>query len=274
MRVKIGDLYLNVVVEGSGPPLLLVHGFPFDHTMWHEQLSALVGHFQMIAPDLRGFGDSDAPASFYSMDLYADDLAHLLDVLGQEKVVLAGLSMGGYIALAFQRRYPERLAGLVLADTQATADTETARAGRYAAIRTVQAEGVEAVVSGLLPKLFAPANFAAKRILREWVRAMMMRQSPAGVMGALKAMAERPDSTPGLAVVSCPTLVIVGEEDLLTPPAKAAALVAAIPGARLAVIPEAGHLTPLEAPEAFNRLLLENLDTGYAAREDIALGDV
>jgi len=265
MRVRIGDLYLNVVVEGRGTPLLLVHGFPFDHTMWNEQLAALPEHFQMIAPDLRGFGESDVPPApdRYSMDIYADDLARLLDILGEEKVVLAGLSMGGYIALAFQRRYPERLSGLVLADTQATADNETGRAGRHAAMETVRAQGVEAIVDGLLLKLFAPANFTGKRDLRERVRAMMVRQPADGVRGALAAMAARPDSMPGLAAVSCPTWVIVGEDDLLTPPAKAAALAAAIPDAQLHVIPEAGHLSPLEAPQAFNAILLDHLEATY-----------
>ncbi len=256
MRVKVGDVYLNFVVEGEeGIPLLLVHGFPFDHTMWRAQLSGLADHFRMIAPDLRGFGESDAPEGGYSMDRFADDLAGLLDVLGVEKVVLVGLSMGGYIAFAFQRRHPERLSGLVLVDTQATADTLEGREGRFAAIEKVRRQGVESIVDGLLPKLFAPMTLLQKPIAVRSLREMMARQPANGVIGALEAMAGRPDSTPGLEGITCKSLVVVGQEDALTPPAKAEAMASAIKAARLQIVPGAGHLVPIEAPEAFNNLL-------------------
>jgi len=248
--------------EGAGPvPVLLVHGFPFDHGQWEPQLEALRGTATMLAPDLRGLGASDGarePGSARLSD-YTDDLVRWLDQLGWERAVVAGLSMGGYIAFEFVRRHPGRLIGLVLADTSPAADTEAVRADRRATSERVAAEGMGAVVENLLAKVLGPTTQRSRPEVRARLLRMMSAAPLPGVRAALEAMAGRPDSTPTLGSIAVPTLVIVGEEDSLTPPARAEAITAGIAGARLSIIPQAGHVPPLENPEAFNQAMEEFL---------------
>ena len=231
--------------------LLLVHGFPLDRRLWAAQAGALATMTRVIMPDLRGHGKSEIVPGPFTMDQHADDLAALLDHLKIRRAVVAGLSMGGYVAFAFWRRYPERVRGLILADTRAEPDSAATKIGRDAASARVQQTGVAAYADEMLPRLLAPASLANKKIV-EAVRKMMAEQPVEGIVGALGGLRDRVDSLATLPTITVPTLVIAGDADVITPPADARALAAAIPGARLAVILRAGHLSPLENPRAFN----------------------
>ncbi len=259
VRYDVGGLSLAVDIRGDGPALLLVHGFPLDRTLWAHQVATL-GGWRRIAPDLRGMGLSDTPADGYSIAAYADDLVRLLDRLRAKQAVVAGLSMGGYIAFDLVRRYRDRVAGLILVDTRADADGAEGRAGRDAAIQLARAEGSRAVAERMLPRVLGRTTQQTQPVLVEQVREMMARAPVAGVIGALGAMRDRADSTPLLPAIDCPTLVVVGQEDELTPPSAARALADAIPSAALTTIPSAGHLSPLEAPTAVSRVLAEFLE--------------
>jgi len=210
----------------------------------------------VIAPDLRGLGASARGSGATSLDQHADDMAALLDHLAIENATVAGLSMGGYISFALWRRHRERVAALILADTRAGADSEEGRQGREKNARLAEEQGPSAIADQMLPKLLSPNAPAA---LRDQVRAIIESNDRAGIAAALRAMAARPDSTPLLATIDVPTLVIVGAEDALTPPSEAEAMFNAIPGCRLAEIPGAGHLSNVEAPEAFNAEVTEFL---------------
>jgi 3-oxoadipate enol-lactonase len=258
-RIAVNGVNLAVEVRGQGPAVLFIHGYPLDHTIWEAQLAELEG-WTRIAPDLRGMGQSDAPDLGYSMATYADDLLAMLTTLGLERAVLCGLSMGGYVAFEILRRAPERVLGLVLMDTQAEPDTADGRKGRDAAMAQAREGGAEAVAEAMLPRMLSRAAPAQNPALVRRVRELMSRTPVAGMLGALAALKERPDSFPLLqSLTGIPTLVVVGDEDQLTPPERAQAMVEAIEGARLAEVPGAGHLTPMEQPETTNRVLGEFL---------------
>jgi len=241
----------------GGVPVLFVHGYPLDRTMWRAQLEGITGH-RLLAPDLRGFGASPLAGGGTTLAQHADDLAALLDVLTIERVVLAGLSMGGYVAFEFLRRHRDRVRGLVLLDTKAEADDEAARAGRDAAIVKVAEEGAGAIAAGMGTKLFAAGT---PPVVREALARQMAASSVPGIMAALVAMRDRPDSAALLPTLTgLPTLVIVGAEDQLTPPAAAERMVAAIPGAQLVVVEGAGHVPPVERPATVNEALQAFLD--------------
>ena len=242
----------------GGVPVLFVHGYPLDRTMWRAQLEGITGHW-LLAPDLRGFGASPLAGGGTTLAQHADDLAALLDALGIDRVVLAGLSMGGYVAFEFLRRHRDRVRGLVLLDTKAEADDETARAGRDAAIVKVAEEGASAIAAAMAKKLFAAGTPPA---VREALEEQMAGMSVAGIMAALVAMRDRADSTALLPTLTdLPTLVIVGAEDQLTPPAAAERMVAAIPGAQLVVVEGAGHVPPVERPATVNEAFQAFLDS-------------
>jgi 3-oxoadipate enol-lactonase len=244
-RLTVNGVSLAVDARGDGPALLFIHGYPFDHTIWEPQLETLEG-WRRIAPDLRGMGQSDAPDLGYSMATYAADLAALLDTLGVERAVLCGLSMGGYVVFEFLRRWRERVAGLVLISTRASADTADGRRARDAAAGQARDAGAKEIANEMLPKLLAAG---APGPLVERVRAMMAATPVAGIVGALGAMRDRPDSTPLLATLAgIPTLVIAGADDHLISVSQTSAIADAIPGARLVVVPGAAHLPTLEAP--------------------------
>lgn len=257
MNATVNGIRLAYRERGRGQPtaLLLIHGFPLDHRMWDAQLNGLARQARVIAPDLRGFGRSTAMlAGPLAMDQHADDLAGLLDHLGIGRAVVAGLSMGGYVAFAFWRRHRERVRALVLADTRAEGDSPQAQANRDASAAKVRAAGVGAIAGDMLPRLLDPASLANPR-LAERMRTMMADQPAETVIAALAGLRDRPDSRPTLPTINAPTLVLVGEHDALTPPADATAMAAAIPGARLVVIPAAGHMSPMENPRAVNAAL-------------------
>ena len=253
MRAQLSDIVLGYDASGSGRPLLLVHGYPLNRQMWQPQVATLGDAARVIAPDLRGHGESGAPDGPHSMERLADDLAEMLDGLGiGEPVVVAGLSMGGYVALAFYRRHPARVAGLILAATRAGADGEAAKANRNKAMDLAREQGVAAVADSVLPKMLAPDTYQTRPELVSQVRQIMTATPLNGVIGDLTAMRDRPDSTELLGSIQQPVLVIHGQADQLIPPSEAEAAYARLPHARLALIPGAGHLLNLEQPEAFD----------------------
>lgn len=244
-------------MAGKGIPLIFLHAFPLHSGMWQGQIAACAHGHLCLAIDLPGFGRSEAPLDRLTMDLAADTAAAVLDALDViEPAVLVGLSMGGYASFAFWRRYPERVRALVLCDTRSQADTPEGRRGRLANAERARAEGAKAVGEAMLPKLLGRTTRERRPEVVERVWTMMAEADPQGVAAALEGLAERPDSTPTLATVRVPALVIVGAEDELTPPSDAEAMRRGIAGSRLVEIPAAGHLSNLEQPEAFNEALL------------------
>ncbi len=248
-----------VTVYGDGTPVVLLPAFPLDSRMWLPQVEALAG-YQVVVPDLRGFGAAREQAlEVTHMDLVADDLASLLDVRRLERVVLCGLSMGGYVALAFARRHPERLGGLVLCDTRAGVDTEDARAARLAMAERVLAEGLGFLPEAMLPRLLGETTRQRRPELVQQVTETILDQDPSGIAAAQRGMAERADSTGVLERISVPTLVITGMEDELIPPEDSLQMASAIRHARLIQVPDAGHLVNLEQPDRVNDALLDFL---------------
>jgi 3-oxoadipate enol-lactonase len=243
---------------GSGTPLLFIHGWPHDHSLWAAQLSGLKTQARCIAPDLRGFGDSSVVPP-YTIDQYADDLAALLGMLGIERAVVCGLSMGGYIALSMLRRHRSLLRGLILTSTRATADTPEAREKRMRLIAFVEERGVEALASRQLKAMVGETTLNSRPDVLESLRLMMAGAPAEGVVGGLRAMADRRDSTDMLAGIELPTLVVGGAEDTFTAPDEMRALADAIPGSRLEIIRGGGHVCPYEKPAAFNHLVAEYL---------------
>jgi 3-oxoadipate enol-lactonase len=239
--------------QGEGmPPLVLLHGFPLDRTIWHEQFAGLGGR-RLVAPDLRGFGDSPASAGPYTIDDLADDVVALLDHLAIETAVVAGLSMGGYVALALAEHHRERLAGLVLISSRAGADDAAVRAGRGEAIRVIASSGGRPVVRGMFDRLWAPATPAA---VRSAVATQAEAVSATALVHALMAMRDRPDREPLLPRLGgLPTLVLTGAADTMIDPAASRAMAEAIPGAELVVVEGAGHLPQIERPVEVNRAL-------------------
>lgn len=241
---------------GSGLPLLFVHAFPLNRTMWAPQVSALVERCRCIAVDLRGFGETPARPPC-SMDTYADDLARTMDHLRVERAVVAGCSMGGYVAFAMWRRHQDRVRALVLADTRATADTDEIRARRRSLIETARTQGSTAVANLQIASLIGKTAREKQPDTYDAVHRMIAQTSPDGIVGALEAMMARPDSTPTLETITVPTLIVVGDEDVPTPVSDAKAMHERIAGSQLQVIANAGHLANLERPAAFNHLLTE-----------------
>jgi len=258
--LAVHGIRLAYVDEGSGPPVVLVHGFPLDHAMWDAQVEALKDRCRVIVPDLRGFGRSDVTEGTVTMEQFADDVAGLLDALGVgEPVVLAGLSMGGYVAFQFFRRHRGRLRALVLCDTRAGADTPQAAAVRRETAENVLREGPDSLAENMPDKLLAAATLRDRPELGESLRRVIANSDPRGIAAASLGMAERPDVTAMLPEIDCPTLVVVGREDAISPPDEMRRIAAAIPGARLVEVPDAGHMSPMENPAAVNAALREFL---------------
>lgn len=238
---------------GTGLPVVLLHAFPFDREMWgpqHGPLSFL--DTRVLAPDFPGFGHSTAGTEPFTIEGAADVVADFLTALHIDRAVIGGLSMGGYVAMAFARKYPERVAALILADTRPAPDDTPARENRDKAIATVKADGAEKFAEGMIPKLLSESTLANQPHVVEFVRKVATRQSAPAVIAALEALRDRPDAAPGLAGVTQPTLVLVGEFDAVTPPLAAARLAAHVAGSELSHVPEAGHLSNVENPDAFN----------------------
>ena len=249
-RVTVAGVELAVQVRGDGiPPVLFIHGFPFDHTLWRHQIAAL-SRWHRMAPDLRGAGTSSVPGSSdgYSVGQYAADLLALLDGLDISQVVVCGQSLGGYIIFELFRRAPTRIRAAILCSTKAAADSAAAKRDRDVMAALAQRDGARAVAEKLVPKLLSRATLEQQPQVVKEVRAMIERAPVAGILGALRALRDRPDSTPLLGQIRVPVLVIAGDDDQIAPAAGMQEMARAIPGARFALITGAGHVAPLEQP--------------------------
>jgi pimeloyl-ACP methyl ester carboxylesterase len=268
----------------TGTPVLFLHAFPLNKSMWTGQVDALLGdqgdgdrrtadpelwrkvhrsdgskpyapqsasRYRLVALDWRGFGESSAAGELSTMELFADDVAGLMDTLGIQQAVLCGLSMGGYVAFAFLRKYPQRVQGLILADTRPGGDSDEIKASRESTALLALSQGPGAVADLLIPRLLSDYTRQHNPVVEQSVRQMISAATPQGIAAASRGMALRSDASDLLSSISCPTLVVSGEQDVLTPPAVVREYAARIPGSQCATIPDAGHLSNLEQPEAF-----------------------
>ena len=253
MKATINQLTLAYDDHGIGQPVLFLHAFPLNRSMWSGELITLLAEdrYRLVSLDWRGFGESDITGEVSTMDMFADDVASLMDTLGMQDAVICGLSMGGYAAFAFLRKYSQRVKALILADTKPEADSAEAKANRENVARLVETQGPEAVADLQVPKLLAEYTRQNRAEVEIRIRQMIVAATTQGIAAASRGMALRADSTDLLTGITCPTLVIVGEQDVLTPPDVARKYAAQIPNAQLVVIPQAGHLSNVEQPEAF-----------------------
>ena len=237
----------------EGPLLVLLHAFPLDRQMWEPQLHALAPRARVLAVDLPGFGGSSPGPVPFTVDSAADSVADFLTGCGiGGPVVIGGLSMGGYVAMAFARRHPTRLAGLILADTRGEPDDDAARQTREKTIALVREKGAAGLIEQMLPKLLCDETRANRPAVVDAVRSIALRQPAETLVNAIAALRDRPDAMPGLDGVTVPTLILVGQHDTITPPLAASAMAARVFGSEVVTIPEAGHLSNLENPAAFN----------------------
>ena len=253
--IQLNDIQIAYTDAGIGRPIVLIHGYPFNRSLWNEQVEALSSTCRVIAPDLRGFGESDAAATA-TMNEMAHDVAKLLDRLGIVRATIAGLSMGGYVALALYKQLPSRVKALILADTRAQADTEEAKQTREQQAKKALEEGMAGIADSMLPKLLTPETVSKRPEVVKRVRDMMLKTKPEGAAAALRGMAERDDQTDLLAKITVPSLILVGAEDAITPVADSEKMHQAIAGSRLVVLENAGHVSNIERTEQFNEALL------------------
>jgi pimeloyl-ACP methyl ester carboxylesterase len=254
--VTIAGKESGFIEKGQGNPILFIHGYPLSKELWKPQVDGLSDTFHTIAIDLRGHGETPPINGEYSMDLLADDclaLLHSLEI--KQPVILCGLSMGGYVCFAFYRRYPHLVRGLILAATRATSDSPEARANRDKAVMIAKEKGAAEIASSMLPKMFAPITYSRDQKLVNDIYVMMSNTSTEGIIGALMGMKNRPDSSPMLSSISVPTVIIHGTDDQLISLSEAQHMHDHIPGSRLVIIPGAGHLLNLEAPNSFNQAI-------------------
>lgn len=259
--IRINDINLAYTDVGTGPPIVLIHGYPFNRSLWTEQTEALNSKYRVVAPDLRGFGESDSSEGTATMARMAEDVAALMDALAIEQAVIGGLSMGGYVALAFARMFPARVKALVLADTRAQADSEEGKQTRHQQAEKALSEGMAGIADAMLPKLLTPETVSKRPELVKRVRDMMLKTKPDGAAAALLGMAERDDQTEFISSIRVPALILVGREDAITPVADSEKMQSRIEGSRLVVIENAGHVSNLEQTEQFNDALLGFLST-------------
>ena len=239
--------------QGQGIPVVLLHGFPFSRWMWRAQTAALARGHRVVTPDFRGFGESGGLPE--SLEQLAEDVHALVEHLSLPHFVLGGFSMGGYVAFRYLARHGDRLSGLMLLDTRPEADTEEARHRRYAGIERIRSEGPQGFLEDFVKLIVSPRTLESRPEVVAEVRRLMEGVRPDALAGGLRAMAERPDSTPLLSTVTVPTLVLVGEDDKATPVDSSRKMAAAIPGTDLVIIPGAGHVSNVEQPDAFNAAL-------------------
>lgn len=254
-HVPAGESTLTVTEAGEGAPIVFLHAFPLDARMWRPQMAALPAGWRGLAPDLRGFGEAAPVTPARHVADHAGDVLAMIEALALGPVVLAGLSMGGYIAFECWRRRPAAVRALVLADTRADADSDEARARRRTMQALARESGTSAVIDAMLPNLLGATTQTANPHLALEVRSWAAATPASGVVDALEMLRTRPDSRPTLATITCPTLVLVGREDTLTPPAVAQVMRDGISGARYVEVAEAGHLANVEQPEAFTAAL-------------------
>ena len=257
--VQVNDFQMAYTDEGAGRPVVLIHGYPFNRSLWNEQIAELSRSYRVIAPDLRGFGESDSSDGPATMNRMAQDVALLLDHLEVPRATLGALSMGGYVTLAFYKQFASRVRALILADTRSTPDTEEAKQGRAQQAEKALAEGMAGIADAMLPKLLTPETVSKRPEVVKRVRDMMLKTKPEGAAAALRGMAERDDQTSLLSKITVPTLILVGAEDAITPVADSEKMHEGVAGSRLVVLENAGHVSNLERTEKFNEALLDFL---------------
>ena len=258
--VASGDAEICYEVYGDGPPLVLLHPFPCHHELWKPAAQALESRYRLVLPDLRGHGLSGIGSGPATMEKHAADLVRVLDDAEVGRAAFAGNSVGGYVLFEFWRRYRGRVAGLVLCNTKAQADTSEARANRLRAAEEVLQKGTEPFAESQLPRLMGETTLRARPDLVEGARKMMLKMSPEDIAMVERGMAERPDSVPTLATINVPTLIITGDEDTLTGVPDAELMRQNISGSRMKVVAKAGHYSPWEQPAEVGRLLRQFAD--------------
>lgn len=257
---QAADFSMTVEDQGQGQPIVLAHAFPLDHRVWEWQIRELSARFRVLAPDLRGFGRTTVTSGVVTIEQMADDLAAMLDALAiEEPIVLGGLSMGGYVAFQFVRRHRQRLAGVILCDTRATADSEEVRENRLRTAERILNEGTAFLADQMLPRLCCERTFRRQPEVVEKLHRMILDQPPEGVAAAARGMACRSDSRDLLERIDCPTLVLVGQFDAISPPEEMEQMARAIPGASIVVVPDAGHMAPLENGQFVNQAIQDFL---------------
>jgi 3-oxoadipate enol-lactonase len=261
VKALVNGIELAYDDSGAGLPVLFLHAFPLHRAMWEYQVNTLLSEqrFRLVTLDWRGFGESEIIAGVSTMEGFADDVVALMDTLGMQQAVFCGLSMGGYVAFALLRKYAERVKALVLADTKPEADSEEAKANREQVAKLALEVGTDAIADLQVPRLLAASTREQQPEVEVSVRRMIGGATPQGIAAAARGMALRADATDLLAHITCPTLVLVGEQDAVTPPTLAQQYAAQITGVRFAVIPQAGHLSNLEQPRVFTDLLRQFL---------------
>lgn len=259
MRTTLHSRQVAYEETGNGRPLLLIHGYPLNRMMWESQLHDLADVAHVIAPDLWGFGESESVADT-TIGTYAEELHDLADALAAtEPAVVCGLSMGGYVAFEYFRRYKNRVAALILANTKAGPDSAEGKAGRDKSAAVAREQGAAAIAESMLPKMLSPKTYASNPELVQQVRRMMESASVPGIVAALMAMKGRPDSTATLAEIKLPTLVLGGADDQLFPQSEFEGIAKGLPNSKLEILQDAGHVSNIEQPEAFNRSAREFL---------------
>lgn len=251
---------------GGAGPVVLIHGFPLIGAMWDELVPALADRYHLVVPDLRGHGASEAPPGPFGMEQHADDVLALLDRIGAERAAIVGLSMGGYVAMHLLAQAPERITAVVLADTRGPGDDDPRRQARAAQAEVIRTQGLGAFADLVLPRMFSPAAFEGRPDLVDRFRQIIVGQRPDDVLANIQGLAERPSMLDALAAVRCPTLIVVGSEDVTTTPDDARDLASVIPGSELVVLDGAGHMANWEAPDPFNRAVREFLDRTVGAK--------
>ena len=258
-KIVIRGIEIGYDEAGSGTPVVLLHGFPFNRSMWSEQIEVLTSRHHVLAPDLRGHGETTVTTEPATMEEMARDVAALMEKLEIRRAAICGLSMGGYVAMALYRMFPLRARALILADTRAGADTEEAKANREAQAEKALQQGMAGIADAMLPKLLSPKTVARNPAVVARVREMILKTSPEGAAAALRGMAQRRDQTGFLSRVICPALIAVGREDMIAPLPEAQLMHREIGGSRLEVIEDAGHVSNIEQPASFNRALTKFL---------------
>jgi pimeloyl-ACP methyl ester carboxylesterase len=265
IRITSGDAEVVYEILGNGPPVVLLHPFPAHHELWLPAAQALVSRYRVILPDLRGHGESGIGEGPATMEKHVADLARILDHAEVARAPFAGVSIGGYVLFEFWRKYRGRVTALVLCNTKAPPDTPESRAGRLQAAADVLERGTEQFFESMVPKLIGKTTRETRPDRVESALGMMRKMSPEDVAQVQRGMAERPDSVPTLKTISVPTLVVTGDEDILTGPAETELIHQNIPGSEMKLIPRAGHYSPWEQPEDVGRLVRQFLDSVHRA---------
>jgi 3-oxoadipate enol-lactonase len=256
IEIKVNDILVsyNEAGDKKHPVIIFVHGFPFDKSMWNDQLDALSNRFRCIAYDLSGYGRTTAREEF-SIETFADDLDAFMHIMQIESAAVCGLSMGGYIALRAISKYPERFSSLLLCDTQCIADTPEAKQKRANSIRQIEAEGLTTFAEGFVKNIFTAESLQSKKAVTEKIKSVILNTAPSSITGTLKALAEREETCSILSDIKIPVLIICGKEDKVTPPPQAEFLHKNIRGSQLRIIESAAHLSNLEQPQQFNEAI-------------------